>query len=836
MWNGKNWKTFSSSDGIPAKNINELFCDSQGTIWIGTFGSGIYRYSQDHFDSFTVNDGLPTNSINCFLEDQEGGLFIGLVSGGLNRISNGSVSVLGEKSFNDIWSILEDSNKTLWFTLFSEGVAAIHRNGEWNYLKKQNGLPSNNAKGIYEDLDGSLWIGTIDQGCCRLINGKITEKYSTQNGLINNSVRSFLRDSRGTLWIGTDRGVSCLINGIFHNYGKNEGLSNERAPVLYEDKSSQVWVGTREGLFVFKNNSIVHSYTRANGLTVPDILALREDSNNVFWIGTAEGGIYRLKNGSLVNINVQHGLFDNVIYSLLEDDVGYIWISCNKGIFCVKKSDLDSVADGKLARLRCKIFGTSDGMISAECNGGSQPSAIRSSDGRLWFPTIRGAVTINPKNLYKNEIPPKIILEEIRIDGIIDSVILRQNGIELPSSTEKLEFQYTAICLTAAERVKFKYMLEGFDKEWVEAENRRTAYYTNLPKGRKYRFRVIACNNDGVWNEKGTWIEFSVKPFWWTTSWFYAICIIIICSLVYFSILWRTNRLLKRAEALENIIDTRTQEIQNQAQQIQLKNTELSESLETLRRTQNQLAQAEKMASLGTLVAGVAHELNTPIGVAVTAASTLHGKVQTFENEYKAGGLKKSTLETFIEQAKIGADLTLRNLARAANLIQSFKQVAVDQTSDNKRRFHLHKYLHEVITSLEPKWKATQHRVEITCDENLVLETYPGAIAQIITNLIENSLLHGFSEFTETGIMRISAEQGPQSNRITITYSDTGRGIPSEILPRIFDPFFTTKQAQGGTGLGMHIVYNLVTQKLGGEIHCASEAERGTTFTITLPV
>ncbi len=249
-------------------------------------------------------------------------------------------------------------------------------------------------------------------------------------------------------------------------------------------------------------------------------------------------------------------------------------------------------------------------------------------------------------------------------------------------------------------------------------------------------------------------------------------------------------------------IQQQNDELAIQSQQIQIKNTELQENLETLRRTQTQLAQAEKMASLGTLVAGVAHELNTPIGVAVTAASTLQSRTNAFVQRFTEGGLKKSELEAFVETAQIGADLTLRNLERAANLIQSFKQVAVDQTSDTKRRFKLRHYLEGVITSLEPKWKTTRHRVEIACDETLEMETYPGAIAQIITNLIDNSLLHGFQGFTEEGIMRIVVEHQAPTNQVTITYSDNGQGIPTEVLPRIFDPFFTTKQAQGGTGLG----------------------------------
>jgi signal transduction histidine kinase len=277
--------------------------------------------------------------------------------------------------------------------------------------------------------------------------------------------------------------------------------------------------------------------------------------------------------------------------------------------------------------------------------------------------------------------------------------------------------------------------------------------------------------------------------------------------------------------------------VEEQSAELELKNTVLQEQLETINRTQTQLAQAEKMASLGTLVAGVAHELNTPIGVAVTAASTLDVRTKDFVKRYQEGGLKKSELDAYVQTAQMGADLTLRNLERAANLIQSFKQVAVDQTTDNKRRIGVKSYIAGIITSLEPKWKTTRHRVELVCDETLEMETYPGAIAQIITNLIDNSLLHGFQGYTEEGIMRIKVENQDPNNQVTITYSDNGKGIPQEVLPKIFDPFFTTKQAQGGTGLGMHIVYNLVTQKLGGEILCENAGTlSGATFSLTFPV
>ncbi|MFY8000987.1 MAG: ATP-binding protein [Candidatus Kapaibacteriota bacterium] len=300
------------------------------------------------------------------------------------------------------------------------------------------------------------------------------------------------------------------------------------------------------------------------------------------------------------------------------------------------------------------------------------------------------------------------------------------------------------------------------------------------------------------------------------------------------------------ATALDNAAAYKTIEeqsdlLQQQAQEIQITNTALQEQLETLRRTQTQLAQAEKMASLGTLVAGVAHELNTPIGVAVTAASTLHSRTNDFLKRYREGGLKKSELEAYLETAQIGADLTLRNMQRAADLIQSFKRVAVDQTSDERREFNLGQYLYEIVTSLQPMLKGRGAQIMVSVPSDISLRSYPGALSQIITNLVQNSVKHGFEDYQADAVMTITVKspkgKADDTPEVVIEFADNGRGIPEAILPRIFDPFFTTKPGeQGGTGLGLNIVYNLVTQKLGGKLQCFSEINVGTRFIMTLPL
>jgi PAS domain S-box-containing protein len=258
----------------------------------------------------------------------------------------------------------------------------------------------------------------------------------------------------------------------------------------------------------------------------------------------------------------------------------------------------------------------------------------------------------------------------------------------------------------------------------------------------------------------------------------------------------------------------------------------LQESLETLKKTQNQLIQSEKMASLGGLVAGVAHEINTPLGISVTASSFLERKTKEIKELFDLNRLKRSDFKKFIEIGMESASSILANLNRAAELIQSFKQVAVDQTVEEKRNFELKHYIDEVFVSLRPRYKRTQHQITVNCPDHIELNSYPGVIMQVLTNLVMNSLLHGFVEI-EQGKISINITDNQET--VTIVYRDNGKGMNEEQLAKIYDPFYTTRRGQGGTGLGMHIVYNLVTQSLSGIIGCQSQQGEYTMFTITIP-
>jgi signal transduction histidine kinase len=262
------------------------------------------------------------------------------------------------------------------------------------------------------------------------------------------------------------------------------------------------------------------------------------------------------------------------------------------------------------------------------------------------------------------------------------------------------------------------------------------------------------------------------------------------------------------------------------------KQQDLALAFDELTLMHDKLVEADKMAALGSLVAGVAHEINTPVGTSITVASTLMEVTQSLEAMVTSGQLKRSALNEYLEIAQTSAQLLLSNLNRAGELVQSFKQVAVDQSTAGQREFVIKHYLEEVVMSLSPQFKKTNQQISVIGDDAISIVSYPGILAQVATNLVTNSLTHAFNP-EQTGHLQFQVQR--VSGRVVIEYRDDGSGIPADIVGRIFEPFFTTARHKGGTGLGLHITYNLVCQKLGGSIEVQSQVGLGTKFTITLP-
>lgn len=284
---------------------------------------------------------------------------------------------------------------------------------------------------------------------------------------------------------------------------------------------------------------------------------------------------------------------------------------------------------------------------------------------------------------------------------------------------------------------------------------------------------------------------------------------------------------------LEAKVEERTQELNAANQELQVTNEELLDTLDRLQKAQDEIVKTSKMAALGGLVAGVAHEINTPAGVALTAASHLETITKEILDMYENKNLKRKDFEGYVKECQQATEIIFSNLKRADRLIRSFKQVSVDQTSEVRRQFNIKNYIEETLLSLSSKLKNTEHVVEVSCDESLEIDSFPGGFSQIITNLLMNALIHGYRA-NNAGHITITATK--EENNLVLRFSDDGKGMEEEVRKKIFDPFFTTRRDAGGSGLGLHIVYNIVTQQFNGTIECESKLLKGTTFIITIPM
>jgi signal transduction histidine kinase len=339
---------------------------------------------------------------------------------------------------------------------------------------------------------------------------------------------------------------------------------------------------------------------------------------------------------------------------------------------------------------------------------------------------------------------------------------------------------------------------------------------------------------------------FVIHPPWWQTTTAFLAYLLLLVGCIYLVIFFRERQLQHTKQALQTKVKQRTLEIETQKEeiaqqrdlalsqrnQIEAQKSELESALHLLQTTQNQLVQSEKMASLGNLVAGVSHEINTPVGIGITASSSLIDKTKSFANKLTTKIITNKELQEYLQTTYQTAQLILSNLQRTAELIRSFKQISVDESTEQIRKFELQSYIQDVLRSLQPKFKNQSIDVLLHCPDDLHLRSYPGALAQIFTNLIINSLNHGFSDTTIGTIIIDCHTDGP---KVVVDYTDNGSGIPAEIASQIFDPFFTTDMKHG-TGLGMHIVYNLVENKLKGHIALLPGSDKGAKFRIVIPL
>jgi ligand-binding sensor domain-containing protein/signal transduction histidine kinase len=556
---GNQWLRFGMPKHLATHYISTLTEAPDDTVWAGSVGEGLFEFKSGKLVAVNAGSGLSDNLVEALLVDAEGKLWVG-THGGLNRITPEKVAVLNHSqglNYGSVQGLAEVAPGKLW-VVQPDGVYQwddrIFRHLTINQLAPQE--PSVSA--VLAAQDGSCWIAGT-RGLLHFKNPLNVEAEVAEEWLTNLMIGALADDLHGGVWAGTRKGsLWHFTDGKWKaeaNYPQGHAIT-----AIIPDKNGNLWIGTGgDGLYTIDEGS--SQFKKVNGLSSDWIRILFLDNQDILWIGTAGGGLSRLEDGQVATFTMRDGLLDNTISQILEDDYGDLWLGGDRGVVRIKKDDLDELAARKIPAVYPQIYGRSDGMLSEECASGFFPEGLRTKAGLLYFPTLKGVAVVDPHHT-QNSPPPTVILEQVLEDGVPQLPVTAQNGGESnrtergSSSIESLrlgpgkhtvEFHYTGLSFDAPERVRFRYRLSGLDPSWVEAGTRRVAFYSFVPPG-SYRFEVVACNSDGIWNDSGASLELTVLPHIWQTWWFISATAVAIIIVVVGSARVVVRQRLKRLE------------------------------------------------------------------------------------------------------------------------------------------------------------------------------------------------------------------------------------------------------------------------------------------------
>ncbi len=486
--------------------------DRAGTLWVGTVGGGLLRWNGSVFSSFEIEGGEGENGVRTLLEDRQGSLWISTVTGGLIRLRDGpfqsysSLEGLPQQAVN---AVLEDREGSVWIAS-AAGLSRMRRDGgAIRTFGERDGVPPGVLLSLLEDRRGRLWVGT-QSGRLAFFEGE--SFHAAPAGFPASPILAMAEDAGGRLWIATDGGgVGRLESGVWKTWTTRDGLASDSAHDLAFGHDGSLWIASYAGgLSRFRDGRFA-SVGAAEGLGRFQILSLHADDDGAMWAGTLGGGLFRVDSGGrAASFTTQQGLCDDVVYSILDDGAGYLWTSNNHGVGRVRKQELLDVAAGKAAGFHCAPYGRSEGLRFGECNGGSQPSAWRGRDGRLWFVIRRGVAVVDPVAVDHSPPPrpPDVVAEELLVDH---RLVPAGSRVTTAPGRADLEIHFTALNLAAPEAARFRVRLAGYETRWVDEGARRTSYYTNLPPG-AYRFEASASAADSSWSEARTLFEVRVPP------------------------------------------------------------------------------------------------------------------------------------------------------------------------------------------------------------------------------------------------------------------------------------------------------------------------------------
>lgn len=480
---------FTTKEGLGSDFVRQIFADAEGDVWVGTDSGGLNRLRRALFKVYAAAQGLTSDRVTSVCEGPEGDVWVGTDGNGVNRLRWDVASLADrtpEAGLVRVGALLADRQGRIWMSGRTGGISWW----QGDRFGRIGGFASTNAAtfGLFEDSRDGIWLGQENTTRIVRLSGETNSVLDLPKPMPPVNIRCLAEDAAGGMWFGTDG----------------------------------------SGLLRWQHGRWTH-FTRHDGLGSDFVWSLHVEPKGCLWIGTAGGGLCRFKDGKLATCTTRQGLLNDVICHIADDGRGNFWFGSHRGVFRASQAELNQFADGALVRIECVPYGKSDGLPALECAGGFQPAGCKTRDGRLWFPTVKGLAVVDPAVVATSSVVPPVYLEELIVDG--QTVNLPDTGLKASRQTattsslqigpghRRYEFRYTGLSFSAPEGVRFRTRLEGLDQEWTEAGTSRVASYSRLPPGR-YTFKVRACNRDGVWNQTGASLAFTVMPFFWQTGWF----------------------------------------------------------------------------------------------------------------------------------------------------------------------------------------------------------------------------------------------------------------------------------------------------------------------------
>jgi ligand-binding sensor domain-containing protein/AraC-like DNA-binding protein len=515
----KRFTVLTTADGLAHNHVRSMLQDRNGNLWIGTWG-GVHRKKGDRMSLFSLRDGLAGNIVKCLFEDREGNLWIGCW-GGLTQLRNGKFVTFSKKeglSSDVVKSVFCDRQGAIWVGTTESGLNRMRAGAVTSYSTK-NGLFHDQITTIAEDRNGDLWIGTVG-GVTRLRDGKVFARYQNDQRHAADYVRVIFQDRGGCFWVATEKNeLTCRDARTFQRRRLPAVFGKIRVNAILQDRKGDMWFGTDAGVRLLAYGRVT-SLTGKNGFTDHAVNVIHEDGGGILWFGT-DDGLFRYLDGRLTRFTMQNGLPDNTIYQVFEDGLGFFWLGGPTGIIRVKRRQLEAIAAGKNEIIAVDHYGINDGMRYKGSSTYNQPAGCQSADGKMWFPTLAGLVMADPRNLPTNAVVPPVAIEGLRLD---DRLIPLGSVKKFPKGTKKIEFLVNALSFADPARVRFRYRLDNFHQEWQadpDVDRERKVVFYGIPPG-KYIFRIIACNNDGVWNRQGAAFSFQISAPLFQSPWFVA--------------------------------------------------------------------------------------------------------------------------------------------------------------------------------------------------------------------------------------------------------------------------------------------------------------------------